>query len=65
MNVADLFANAAVCYPGKNARIFGDRAYTYAEMSRVVAGMAAYLKQLGAGNCAKFRTESRLKGELQ
>jgi len=47
MNVADLFANAAVCYPGKNALIFGDRAYTYAEMNRIIAGVAAYLKELG------------------
>jgi long-chain acyl-CoA synthetase len=47
MNVADSFANAALCYPDKKALIFGDTSYTYAEMHRIIDGVAAYLRKLG------------------
>jgi long-chain acyl-CoA synthetase len=47
MNVADSFANAALYYPDKKALIFGDASYTYAEMHRIIDGVAAYLRKLG------------------
>ena len=47
MNVADSFANAALCYPDKKALIFGDASYTYAEMHRIIDGVAAHLRKLG------------------
>ncbi len=47
MNVADLFANAALYDPNKKALIFGNESYTYAEMHRIIDGVAAYLRKLG------------------
>jgi long-chain acyl-CoA synthetase len=47
MNVADSFANAALCYPGKKALIFGNESYTYAQMHSIIDGVAAYLRKLG------------------
>jgi long-chain acyl-CoA synthetase len=47
MNVADSFTNAALCYPDKEALIFGDRSYTYSGMHRIIDALAAYLKNLG------------------
>ena len=49
MNVADLFANAALCYPDKKALIFGSASYTYAEMNRIINALSRYLTSLGTG----------------
>jgi acyl-CoA synthetase (AMP-forming)/AMP-acid ligase II len=43
MNVADLFSQAALCYPDKKALIFGQNSYTYAEMNRIIGALARYL----------------------
>jgi long-chain acyl-CoA synthetase len=47
MNVADEFANAALCYPDKKALIFGNTSYTYAEMHRIIETIAGYLLRSG------------------
>jgi long-chain acyl-CoA synthetase len=47
MNVADEFVRAALYCPDKNALIFGDKLYTYAEMNGIIAGVAEYLIQQG------------------
>ena len=47
MNVADLFARAALYYPEKKALIFGARSYTYAEMNRIIDALARYLAGIG------------------
>jgi long-chain acyl-CoA synthetase len=49
MNVADEFRNASLYYPDRKALVFGDRSYTYAEMQRIITGIAGYLKRLGIG----------------
>ena len=47
MNVADLFANAALCYPDKKALIFGNGSFTYSEMDRIIDALARYLSGIG------------------
>ncbi|MDM7994872.1 MAG: AMP-binding protein [Acidobacteriota bacterium] len=47
MNVADEFSRAAVYYPGKKALIFGNSAFTYAEMHQIIERLAGYLIHLG------------------
>ena len=47
MNVADEFKNAALYCPDKNALIFGNISYTYAEMHRIIQNIAGYLPHLG------------------
>lgn len=47
MNVADLFARAALCYPEKKALIFGSAAYTYSEMNRIISALSRYLAGMG------------------
>jgi long-chain acyl-CoA synthetase len=47
MNVADEFKNAALYCPDKNALIFGNISYTYAEMHRIIQNIAGYLLHLG------------------
>jgi len=47
MNIADLFTNAALCYPDKKALIFGAASYTYAEMNRIIRELSKYLAGLG------------------
>jgi long-chain acyl-CoA synthetase len=47
MNVADSFTAASLYCPDKKALIFGNKSYTYAEMSRLIDGIAGYLLQLG------------------
>lgn len=47
MNVADLFSNAALCYPEKKALIFGSTSYTYAEMNRNITELSKYLAGMG------------------
>jgi long-chain acyl-CoA synthetase len=47
MNIADEFRRAALYYPNKRALIFGDAAYTYSEMNRIIEGVAGYLLGLG------------------
>ena len=47
MNVANEFRNAALYCPDKKALIFGDAAYTYAEMNRLIERVAGYLAHLG------------------
>ena len=48
MNIADSFLYAAQCYPGKKALISGNKSYSYAEMNRIINGIARYLVGLGA-----------------
>jgi long-chain acyl-CoA synthetase len=48
MNVSDSFAFASQHCPQKKALIFGKTAYTYAEMDRIINGIARYLVRLGA-----------------
>jgi long-chain acyl-CoA synthetase len=47
MNIADSFIHAAKCHPDKKALIFGNRSFTYAEMNRIINGVAGCLTQLG------------------
>jgi long-chain acyl-CoA synthetase len=47
MNVADLFANAALCCPERTALIFGTASYTYFEMNRIIDSLAGYLAGIG------------------
>jgi len=47
MNVADLFAEAALYYPEKKALIFGARSFTYSEMNRIINTLARYLTGIG------------------
>jgi long-chain acyl-CoA synthetase len=47
MNVANEFSRAALYYPDKKALIFGETCYTYAEMNRIIEGIAGHLIQLG------------------
>jgi long-chain acyl-CoA synthetase len=47
MNVADLFAEAALYYPEKKALIFGARSFTYSEMNRIIDALARYLTGIG------------------
>ena len=47
MNVADLFAQAALCYPDKKALIFGSGSYTYSEMHGIIGALARYLTDIG------------------
>jgi len=47
MNVADEFVRAALYCPDRTALIFGNKGYTYAEMNRIIEGVAGYLTQLG------------------
>ena len=47
MNVADLFAKAALYYPDKKALIFGARSYTYSEMNGIINALARYLSGIG------------------
>jgi long-chain acyl-CoA synthetase len=47
VNVADLFARAAVYYPEKKALIFGTRSYTYGEMDRIIGALSRYLAGIG------------------
>jgi long-chain acyl-CoA synthetase len=47
MNVADLFADAALYYPDKKALIFGPQSYTYAEMNRIICAIARHLTGIG------------------
>jgi long-chain acyl-CoA synthetase len=47
VNVADLFANAALCCPDKKALIFGPHSYTYFEMNRIIDALARYLAGIG------------------
>ena len=47
MNVADLFANAALCCPDKKALIFGAKSFTYSEMNRAIDALARYLAGMG------------------
>jgi len=46
MNIADSFFHAAKCYPDKKALISGNRSYTYAEMNRIIDGVAGGLIRL-------------------
>ncbi len=47
MNVADEFVRGALCFPDKKALIFGNAAYTYAEMNGIIESMSGYLIKLG------------------
>jgi long-chain acyl-CoA synthetase len=47
MNVADLFANAAICHPDKKALIFGSQSYTYAELNTIIHALAQHLADIG------------------
>ena len=47
MNVADLYARAALCCPEKKALIFGSAAYTYSEMNRIISALSRYLAGMG------------------
>ncbi len=47
MNVADEFVRGALCFPDKKALIFGNAAYTYAEMNGIIESMSGYLMKLG------------------
>jgi long-chain acyl-CoA synthetase len=47
MNVADLFARAALYYPDRKALIFGSKSYTYAELNRNIHALSAYLSGMG------------------
>jgi long-chain acyl-CoA synthetase len=47
MNVSNVIANGALHYPDKKALIFGSRSYTYAEMNRIIDGIAGYITGLG------------------
>jgi long-chain acyl-CoA synthetase len=47
MNVADEFARAALYNPERKALISGSKSYTYAEMNRIIEGVAAYLIEMG------------------
>lgn len=49
MNVADLFTNAALCYPDQKALIFGAKSYTYSEMNGIIDALATYLAGCGVG----------------
>ncbi len=49
MNVADLFENAALCYPDKKALIFGSSSFTYAEMNQSIQTLSKYLAGMGVG----------------
>lgn len=47
MNVADLFARAALYCPDKKGLIFGQRSFTYFEMNRIIDALARYLAGIG------------------
>jgi long-chain acyl-CoA synthetase len=47
MNIANSFSLGALSYPDRRALIFNDRVYTYAEMDRIIGGVAGYLSSLG------------------
>ena len=47
MNVADEFVRAALCFPDKKAMIFGNTAYTYAQMNRIIGSVEGYLMKMG------------------
>ncbi|MBP1624519.1 MAG: acyl-CoA synthetase (AMP-forming)/AMP-acid ligase, partial [Acidobacteria bacterium] len=47
MNVADLFARAALYCPDKKGLIFGQRSFTYFEMNRIIDALARYLAGSG------------------
>jgi len=47
MNVADLFARAALYCPDKKGLIFGQRSFTYFEMNRIIDALAGYLAGIG------------------
>lgn len=47
MNVADLFAQAALYHPEKKALIFGARSFTYSKMNRIIDALARYLTGIG------------------
>jgi long-chain acyl-CoA synthetase len=47
MNVADAFREASLYFPNKKAIVFGGKSYTYAEMDRIIDGVARYLLRLG------------------
>lgn len=53
MNIADSFIHAAKCYPDKKALISGTRSYTYADMNRIINGIAGYLIRLGISKGAR------------
>jgi long-chain acyl-CoA synthetase len=47
MNVADLFAKAALYRSDKKALIFGPKSYTYSEMSIIIDALARYMAAIG------------------
>jgi long-chain acyl-CoA synthetase len=47
MNIADEFRYAALYCADKKALIFGDTSYTYAEMNRIIEGVAGLFTRLG------------------
>ncbi|MBN2319269.1 MAG: AMP-binding protein [Acidobacteria bacterium] len=53
MNIADSFIHAAKCYPDRKALVSGNRIFTYAEMNRIINGIAGYLTRLGISRGAR------------
>jgi long-chain acyl-CoA synthetase len=47
MNIADIFAKAALYFPSKKALIFGNKSFTYGELNGIIDGIADYLIRRG------------------
>jgi len=54
MNIADSFIHAAKCYPEKKALVYGRRSFTYAEMNRIINGIAGSLARMGVSKGARI-----------
>ena len=47
MNISNLLAQGAMCFPQKKALIYGDQSYTYEALNAIIDHVARYLKDLG------------------